>query len=130
LRNHQRSFLLQQIGTHTKTPQPDIAQRERERKRERERERERERAQLTNIGIFSAKQDSPIKSLFLELKEPAEEELGKLYKSQRVWGTPRTQDLLNQHDQRSHELTETDAACTGSMQVCNRSSTYRLWVLV
>ncbi|CAO2623752.1 hypothetical protein LEMLEM_LOCUS18049, partial [Lemmus lemmus] len=34
----------------------------------------------------------------------------------------RKQGPLSQHEQRTHELTETDAACTGPARVCSRSS--------
>ena len=36
-------------------------------------------------------------------------------RSQRGWRIPGEKSLLNQHDQSSYELTETEAACTGSV---------------
>jgi hypothetical protein len=45
-------------------------------------------------------------------------------------GTQRKQGPLNQHDQSTYELTETEAACTGPAKVCTRSFVYLLCVYI
>lgn len=54
----------------------------------------------------------------------------KEYMTQRVWGIPRKQGPLNQYDQNSHELTETEVGGIGPAQVCTRFSTHILWLPV
>jgi hypothetical protein len=39
-------------------------------------------------------------------------------------------NLQNQHEQNSHELTATEAACLGLAWVCARSSEYISWLPV
>jgi hypothetical protein len=86
---------------------------------------------VRDLGTLSPKWDISIKSLPSGIRKPYRIEGGKSIRTRGDGGhSPKKQGSLNQHDQLSHEPTETEAACTGSAWVCPRSFSYILWLPV
>lgn len=117
LSHHQKSFLLQQMGTNTETHSQKLC---REKHREMERGREgRRNGERETIRHKSGchNQISPFRA-----KDTAKEGRQKVNKRQKGQRTPRKQGSLNPDYQSSYELTETEEPGMWPVQIGNTFS--------